>query len=135
MQEYTYHFADGTKKTVWIEDGLYHILNSMDRSARQADAKYYERHKPFWMIKFLEMDWDEDERLILEEELNSTSMSTEMQVALSRLTPKQRELIEKIYYEQKSVEEIAKEQGVPRIAIADRLSRIQKKLKRVLKEI
>ena len=53
--------------------------------------------------------------------------------ALSRLLPQQQELIKKVFFEKRSIAGIAREEGVVESAIRDRLNRIYKKIKLLLK--
>ena len=52
--------------------------------------------------------------------------------AMEALSPTQRELVEKVYFEGHSCASIAAEEGVDKSAISHRLERIQKKLKKIL---
>ena len=52
--------------------------------------------------------------------------------AMKALSPAQRELVEKVYFEGRSCASIAAEEGVDKSAISHRLERIHKKLKKIL---
>lgn len=55
----------------------------------------------------------------------------QLQKALKKLLPKQQELIFKVFFCEKSITEIAKEEGVSPKAIRNRLDRIYRKLKEI----
>ena len=52
--------------------------------------------------------------------------------AMEVLSPSQRELVEKVYFEERTFASIAREEGVGESAIRDRMKRIYKKLKKNL---
>ena len=52
--------------------------------------------------------------------------------AIARLSPRQRELVSKVYFEGRSLVSIAADEGVGESAIRDRMKRICKKLKKHL---
>lgn len=56
----------------------------------------------------------------------------QLQKALKKLLPKQQELIFKVFFCEKSITEIAKEEGVSPKAIRNRLDRIYRKLKEII---
>ena len=52
--------------------------------------------------------------------------------AISKLLPQQQELVDKIYFRGISITEIAKEEGVDKSSVRERLQRVLKKLKKIL---
>jgi RNA polymerase sigma factor (sigma-70 family) len=52
--------------------------------------------------------------------------------ALGKLLPQQRKLLQKIYFEDKSISEIAREEGVYESAISNRLSKALKRIRKFL---
>lgn len=53
--------------------------------------------------------------------------------AIGTLQPRQRELLEAVFFQQRKITDIAAEQGVSHVAVVRRLNRIYKKLKNFLK--
>ena len=51
---------------------------------------------------------------------------------MDKLLPQQQELVMKVYFQDKSITEIAREEKVTEGAIRDRLKKIYKKLKNIL---
>ena len=49
--------------------------------------------------------------------------------AMEALSPAQRELVRRVYFENEKISEIAREEGVSHVAIHDRLKRIYQKIK------
>ena len=49
--------------------------------------------------------------------------------AMEALTPAQRELVRRVYFENEKISKIAREEGVSHVAIHDRLKRIYQKIK------
>lgn len=52
--------------------------------------------------------------------------------ALDKLLPQQKRLIQKVYYHNMSIAQIARDEGVSETAIRNRLNKIYKKLKKIL---
>ena len=73
------------------------------------------------------------ERVINEED--DLSNEERLHIAISKLKPKQRELIIAIYFKHISVNKYAKKEGVQPNAISMRLGRAKKNLKKLLKKI
>lgn len=73
-----------------------------------------------------------DETADIEEQYIKKEEKKALHRAIKQLLPQQQELIRKIYFENKGVVEIAKEEGVSHQAISDRLKKIITSLKKNL---
>ena len=73
-----------------------------------------------------------DESADIEEQYIKKEEKKALHKAIQQLLPQQQELIRKIYFENKSVVEIAKDEGVSHQAISDRLKKIITSLKKNL---
>ena len=58
----------------------------------------------------------------------------ELYTALEQLEPQQRELVNKVFWEEMKQTEIAKEEGISNMAITNRFKKIYAKLKKILKK-
>ena len=65
-----------------------------------------------------------EETLIKEEQLDL------LRKAMETLTDKQKELVNKVYFENRSIISIAREEGLTDMAIFNRLEKIHKKIKK-----
>mgnify|MGYP003276073688 FL=1 len=122
-----YEFANGEISEIEVEDSLGELLLDFDRQEYNNDHKETRRH-----ISLDGMDY--------EGELFLSSADTEAEVfhreelawlmgAMEALSPAQRELVRRVYFENEKISKIAREEGVSHVAIHDRLKRIYQKIK------
>ncbi|MDR0850767.1 MAG: sigma-70 family RNA polymerase sigma factor [Christensenellaceae bacterium] len=131
MKQIIYRFCDGTKNTVDVTYEVYEIHKEIEQMEKRNHWKETRRHISMTVfndngIEFEDPDSDIVENIIKEEE------EQKLKYAISQLLPQQQDLIEKIFYSGKTITEIAKDEGVSKPAILDRLSKIYKKMKRFL---
>jgi RNA polymerase sigma factor (sigma-70 family) len=128
--EYTYRFNNETI-TIEVTEGDYDILIELDRIERNVNQKETRRHASLDAFNL-------DGNLFpSEEDVEAECIQNEEYIALhkaiNQLLPQQRELIKKVFFENRTIVSIAREEGVGESAIRDRLSRIYKKLKKFSK--
>lgn len=122
-----YEFTNGEISEIEVDDSLGELLLDFDRQEYNNDHKETRRH-----ISLNGMDY--------EGELFLSSADTEAEVfrreelarlmgAMEALSPAQRELVRRVYFENEKISEIAREEGVSHVAIHDRLKRIYQKIK------
>ena len=123
----TYEFVTGEVSEVEVDESLRGMLLDLDRQQYNNDQKETRRH-----VSLDSMDY--------EGELFASAEDTERAVehredmarlysAMEFLSPSQRELVEKVYFEERKITDIAREEGVSHVAVRDRLERIYKKIK------
>ena len=123
----TYEFVTGEVSEVEVDERLGGMLLDLDRQQENNDQKETRRH-----ISLDGMDY--------EGELFASAEDTERAVehredmarlysAMEALSPSQRELVKKVYFEERKITDIAREEGVSHVAVHDRLERIYKKIK------
>ncbi len=123
----TYEFVTGEISEVEVDESLRGMLLDLDRQQYNNDQKETRRH-----VSLDSMDY--------EGELFASAEDTERAVehredmarlysAMEFLSPSQRELVEKVYFEERKITDIAREEGVSHVAVRDRLERIYKKIK------
>ena len=126
----TYEFVTGEVSEVEVDERLGGMLLDLDRQQENNDQKETRRH-----VSLDGMDY--------EGELFASAEDTERAVehredmarlysAMEALSPSQRELVEKVYFEERKITDIAREEGVDKSAVSHRLERIHKKLKKIL---
>ena len=124
--KYDYHFNNETI-SIDIPDSDYDVLIEMDRLERNMEKKETRRH-----VSLQACDRDDNQlpdKTDVEETCIQRIEIDALQCAMDSLLPKQRELIQKVFFEHQSITSLARAQGVNESAIRDRLSRIYKKLK------
>ena len=123
----TYEFVTGEVSEVEVDERLGGMLLDLNRQQDNNDQKETRRH-----FSLNGMDY--------EGELFASAEDTEGEVvrredmarlysAMEALSPSQRELVQKVYFEERKITDIAREEGVSHAAIHDRLERIYRKIK------
>ena len=126
----TYEFVTGEVSEVEVDERLGGMLLDLDRQQYNNDQKETRRH-----ISLDGMDY--------EGELFASAEDTEREVehredmarlfsAMEALSPSQRELVEKVYFEERKITDIAREEGVSKQSVHERVQRALKKLEKNL---
>ena len=126
----TYEFVTGEVSEVEVDERLGGMLLDLDRQQENNDQKETRRH-----VSLDGMDY--------EGELFASAEDTERAVehredmarlysAMEALSPSQRELVKKVYFEERKIMDIAAEEGVSEAAIRNRLKKIYSRLKKFL---
>ncbi len=124
----TYEFVTGEVSGVEVDEHLGGMLLDLDRQQDNNDQKETRRH-----VSLDSMDY--------EGELFASAEDTERAVehredmarlysAMEALSPSQRELVEKVYFEERKITDIAREEGVTKQSVHERVERALKKLKK-----
>ena len=126
----TYEFVTGEVSEVEVDEHLGGMLLDLDRQQDNNDQKETRRH-----VSLDSMDY-EGELFASAEDTEGEAVRREdmarLYSAMEVLSPSQRELVEKVYFEERTFASIAREEGVGESAIRDRMKRIYKKLKKNL---
>ena len=126
----TYEFVTGEISEVEVDESLGGMLLDLNRQQENNDQRETRRH-----VSLDGMDY--------EGELFASTEDTERAVerredmarlfsAMEALSPSQRELVKKVYFEEQKITDIAREEGVSHVAIIRRLNRIYEKLRKNL---
>ena len=123
----TYEFVTGEVSEVEVDERLGGMLLDLDRQQYNNDKKETRRH-----VSLDGMDY-EGELFASAEDTEGEAVRREdmarLYSAMEALSPSQRELVEKVYFEERKITDIAREEGVSHVAVRDRLERIYKKIK------
>lgn len=132
MKTIQYKFNDGTTKEISITDELYALHLELLQEEKRNHWKETRRHisLDYLMEQGADIaDHDSGDPLsALIEKTNDERIKT----ALSYLSDKQRSLIEKVFYNDLSLREIARQTGISHQALSQQLATIYKKLKKFL---
>ena len=124
-----YQFADGTQNEVEVSDEFYAQYQEIEKEEKNKNRAETRRH-----ISLSQMQENGFEPILqessLEEDLLKEEMKKELLEAISTLTPEQQDLVYKVFYENKSTSQVAKEMGALDSSISHKLERIYKKLKK-----
>ena len=126
----TYEFVTGEVSEAEVDERLGGMLLDLDRQQYNNDKKETRRH-----VSLDGMDY-EGELFVSAEDTEGEAERREDMArlfsAMEALSPSQRELVEEVYFEERKITDIAREEGVDKSAVSHRLERIHKKLKKIL---
>ncbi len=126
----TYEFVTGEISEVEVDESLGELLLDFDRQQENNDQKETRRH-----FSLNGMDYEGELFASAEDTEGEAERREDMarlHSAMEALSPSQRELVKKVYFEERKIMDIATEEGVDKSAISHRLERIHKKLKKIL---
>lgn len=131
MQTIKYTFADGTTNEVEVTDELYAMPLQLVQEEKRNHWRETRRHTSLNYLMELGVDFtDTAADPVAAVELREDD--ERIYKAMSQLLPEQQTLVRKVFYEGKTITEIAKAENVGKSAIANRLTRIYIKLKKFL---
>lgn len=131
MPKIKYVFCDGEVCEVEVSDEMYAIHEHLLQLEKRNYWKETRRHISLNYLNELGFDFENDGvdplSVLIRQEDNELVHNL-----LESLSDKQRKLVEKVFYEKKTLTEIAREENVTQPAITQRLATILKKLKKLL---
>ncbi len=132
MQVIIYKFVDGTTNAVEVTEDIYLIHLQLTKEEISNNRRETRRHTSLYYFTDMGIDF-EDKRTEspLELYIRKENIAS-VRKAMSHLTDKRRELIRKAYFEEKSFRAIAKEKGLSKSAISQRMKTIYKHLRKNL---
>ena len=126
----TYEFVTGEISEVEVDERLGGMLLDLDRQQENNDRKETRRHFPLDGMDY------EGEIFASAEDTEREAVRREdmarLYSAMEALSPAQRELVKKVYFEERKITDIAREEGVSEAAIRNRLKKIYSRLKKFL---
>lgn len=131
MKKIVYKFADGTNSAIEVSDELYAFYMEMERADRLNERKETRRTQS--LERSLDNGWDiEDKDVDIVGGLEECETIDELYAAISKLNPEQKWLIHQVFFERIPQIRIAEQSGVTKEAINNRLTRILRKMKKLL---
>lgn len=132
MKTIQYKFNDGTTKEISVTDELYALHLELLQEEKRNHWKETRRHISLEYLMEQGVDIaDHDSGDPLSALIEKTD-DERIKNALSYLSDKQRSLIEKVFYNDLSLREIARQTGISHQALSQQLATIYKKLKKFL---
>jgi RNA polymerase sigma-70 factor (ECF subfamily) len=126
-----YEFLTGETMEIEVSEPIGKVLIGIDKEAKNSDRRESRRHNSMDALTELGV-----QLAAASEELTNAIEAQEtreaLRQALDKLLPQQRKLLQQIYFEGKSISEIAREEGVYESAIRNRLSKALKRIKKFL---
>lgn len=126
-----YEFVTGEVVEVEVSDYIGEISIEIERENFNINRKETRRHNS---IEVMEEQGSQfkDHKIDIFSEVEKKEISDSLYKALNKLLPQQKELIEEIFINEKTIVKVAEEHGVTEAAIRNRLKKIYKKLKTFL---
>ncbi len=131
MSKIKYTFADGTTSEIEVTDELYALHLELVQQEKRNHWKETRRHISLNYLTENGIDFEDKAADSLSAYLRRED-DERIHNAITKLLPEQQALIKKIFYEGKTITEIAKAENVGKSAIANRLTRIYIKIKKFL---
>ena len=131
MSKIKYTFADGTTSEIEVTDEVYALHLQLQQEEKRNHWRETRRHISLYYLLENRVDFTDnaaDSFTAVELRENDERIKK----AITKLLPEQQALIKKIFYEGKTITEIAKAENVGKSAIANRLTRIYIKIKKFL---
>jgi RNA polymerase sigma-70 factor (ECF subfamily) len=126
-----YEFVTGETVEIEVSEAIGKVLTGIDKEAKNSDRRETRRHHSIDALTELGVQLAATgEELAVTVEVRETREA--LRQALDALLPQQRNLLRKIYFQNKSISEIAREEGVYESAIRNRLSKTLKRIKKNL---
>lgn len=126
----TYEFVTGEVSEVEVDERLGGMLLDLDRQQYNNDQKETRRH-----VSLDGMDYEGELFASAEDTEGEAERREDMArlfSAMEVLSPSQRELVEKVYFEERKITDIAHEEGVSKQSVHERVQRALKKLEKNL---
>lgn len=131
MNTITYKFADGTTSAVEVSEEFYSLYQDMEKADELSERKHSRRNQS--LERSVDNGWDvadPDADVATIFEINERN--SQLNAAISTLTPEQQTLIKQVFFDRIPQVEIAEQQGTTKMALHNKLTRILRKLKKVL---
>lgn len=133
MQTIKYHFADGTTSEIEVSDKFYATYAELVQQEKRNHWKETRRHISLNCLLENGIDFESPTADPLSVLLQNED-EERIHKAISKLSDKQKELAEKVFFKGMTLTAIAKEQGVSQPAITQQLATVLKKLKKFLEK-
>lgn len=131
MKTIQYKFNDSSIKEISVTDELYALHLELLQEEKRNHWKETRRHTSLDYLMELGADFADGDGDPLSALIEKTD-DERIHKALSLLSDKQRSLIEKVFYNDLSLREIARQTGISHQALSQQLATIYKKLKKFL---
>lgn len=123
-----YTFVTGECIEIEVPDGIGEVSITIDKGIHNHNRKETRRHRSMGQLEDQGVQFpDETQNIASVVDMQETR--NKLQAAIRKLLPHQRELIFYVFFEGRSITDMAREAGVTEGAIRHRLRKIYKKLK------
>ncbi len=131
MQKIKYEFADGTTSEIEVSDEIYAVHIELANEEKRNNKRETRRHTSLTYFDNLGIEFESNAADPLSALIRRDD-EERIHNAIKHLSDKQRALLEKVYYQNMSLREIARQTGVSHQALSKQIAVIYKKLKKYL---
>lgn len=128
MKKIIYTFNDGTTNEVEVSDEMYALYEDLESAEKKTNRKETRRHQS--LERSMDAGWDVADDTDIVALLEKKELTESLRAAIATLSPGQRELIHKVFFERIPQVEIAKNENVSAVAIHSRLQRALARLQK-----
>lgn len=125
-----YESVTGEVTEIEVTDELADVYIEIEYNLKKQNQRETRRHILLSILESRGIQLSDKSNIV--EEIVDREKFNKLQKALKRLLPKQQELIFKVFFCEKTIAEIAKEERVTPKAIRNRLDKIYRKLKEIM---
>ena len=130
MPKIRYEFIDGTTSEIEVTDELYSVYEQLANEEKRNNKRETRRHTSLYYFTDMGIDFTDENAADPFTALIRREDEERIHKAISALNEKQRELLHKVFDEEKTLTAIAQEQNISQPAITQQLATIYKKLKK-----
>lgn len=128
-----YEFSTGEIVEVQVPDNVGEVCIDLDRAIYNSNRRETRRSNSVENLQEQGIHLI-DHRADVVSVIEKLETNEILQNALAKLLPQQRELIKKVFFENRSIVSVAEELGITKQACNDRLNKIYQRMKKILKE-
>lgn len=127
-----YEFLSGEVVEVDVPNNIGEISIELDRKIYNRDQTETRRHNSVENMQEQGIQIA-DESVDVVSIIEKQETNQALDKALDKLLPQQRELIQKVFFEERTMADVAREEGVSSKAIQDRVNKIKARLRKLVK--
>lgn len=132
MQKIKYEFADGTTSEIEVTDEIYAVYEQLANEEKRNNKRETRRHTSLYYFTDMGIDFADENAADPFTALIRREDEERIHKAMEKLSIKQRALLHKVFDENLSLREIARQTGVTHQALSKQIAVIYKKLKKFL---
>ena len=128
-----YEFVTGETVEIEVADNIGQMMVQIDRDIYRSNRCETNKHNSVESLAEKGIQFSDDSIdipfFIEQQETRET-----LHNALDKLLPQQRDLVQKVFYEGRSMADIAREEGVTAKAVQDRVNKIKVRLRKIIEK-
>ena len=127
-----YEFATGEEVEIEVSEEISEISIQIDKKIHNSDRRETRRHNSYG-------DCNDKQKILrdasvdVEKEVFSNLEFETLDKAITKLQPQQQELVRKVFFEERTMADIAREEGISAKAIQSRVNKIKIRLIKIIK--